>query len=332
MKVWVKATNATGGILGRQVKLIAEDTKSDPTANLTATKKLISQDKVVALFPGGSQTAGLKAVVEAAKVPLIGGQNTDTAFSSQYHFPAGTSTSQQIAALVKVGKKYNSVAKGGEFYCAESPSCAASVDYLKATGEKLGAPVVYAASITATQPDFTAVCLAALNAGVNYIFVAHAAAIANRVITACTQNNFFPTYVAPAFDKSYLENPSISGKVNLIGIFQDALFSGPAAFKFRAAVAKYDPGLANSPSFGQFAYQAWLSGELMKKAIIAAKPKGNTITRADILRGLYALKDETLGLQTPPLNYKKGQPADIKCFFTGKVSSGTVTQQGGAQC
>ena len=42
--------NAAGGVLGRPLLLITEDTQSKPGESATAAKKLISRDKVVALL------------------------------------------------------------------------------------------------------------------------------------------------------------------------------------------------------------------------------------------------------------------------------------------
>ena len=42
--------NAKGGILGRPLKIVVEDDKSDPKEAVTAVNKLLSQDKAIALI------------------------------------------------------------------------------------------------------------------------------------------------------------------------------------------------------------------------------------------------------------------------------------------
>jgi len=65
--------NKAGGINGRTVEIIIEDSKSDETQAVVAAKKLIEKEKVVAII--GPSTTGesmaLVPIVTAAKVPMI---------------------------------------------------------------------------------------------------------------------------------------------------------------------------------------------------------------------------------------------------------------------
>jgi len=65
--------NKEGGIKGVPVQIIIEDSKSDPSQAVLATKKLIENDKVVAII--GSSTSGesmaMAPICEAAKIPMI---------------------------------------------------------------------------------------------------------------------------------------------------------------------------------------------------------------------------------------------------------------------
>src|SRR5665648_19707 len=54
--------NDAGGVLGRPVDIIIEDDKSNPTEAVTATQKLIQQDKVVALI--GCTTSGATLAIK----------------------------------------------------------------------------------------------------------------------------------------------------------------------------------------------------------------------------------------------------------------------------
>jgi len=65
--------NAEGGINGTPVEIVVEDSKSDESQAVLATKKLIEKDNVVAII--GSSTTGeslaMIPVCEAAKTPMI---------------------------------------------------------------------------------------------------------------------------------------------------------------------------------------------------------------------------------------------------------------------
>ena len=71
--------NASGGVLGRPLLLITEDTQSKPGESATAVKKLISRDKVIALLGEVASSRSLEAapVAQAAKVPMISPASTN---------------------------------------------------------------------------------------------------------------------------------------------------------------------------------------------------------------------------------------------------------------
>lgn len=73
VKMLIEEVNANGGILGKQVEGIYYDTKGDAAEAVNATKRLASQDKVVAIIgPNASgQAIAISSVLEEYKVPDI---------------------------------------------------------------------------------------------------------------------------------------------------------------------------------------------------------------------------------------------------------------------
>lgn len=73
VKMLIEEVNANGGILGKQVEGIYYDTKGDAAEAVNATKRLVSQDKVVAIIgPNASgQAISIASVLEEYKVPDI---------------------------------------------------------------------------------------------------------------------------------------------------------------------------------------------------------------------------------------------------------------------
>jgi branched-chain amino acid transport system substrate-binding protein len=73
IKMLIEEVNAKGGILGKQVQGIYYDTKGDAAEAVNATKRLITQDGVVAILgPNASgQAISISAVLEQYKVPDI---------------------------------------------------------------------------------------------------------------------------------------------------------------------------------------------------------------------------------------------------------------------
>jgi branched-chain amino acid transport system substrate-binding protein len=72
-KLYFDAVNARGGINGQKIELVSLDDKFDPKLTLENAKKLIDQG-VVSLFlnRGTPHTQGLMALLNEAKVPLVG--------------------------------------------------------------------------------------------------------------------------------------------------------------------------------------------------------------------------------------------------------------------
>lgn len=69
----VEQINAAGGVLGRPLKIFAADDKCNPTESVSATRKVITRDKVVATIGHVCSSATLAAmpVNEQEKIPLV---------------------------------------------------------------------------------------------------------------------------------------------------------------------------------------------------------------------------------------------------------------------
>jgi branched-chain amino acid transport system substrate-binding protein len=65
--------NSAGGVLGSKINLITEDDQSKPGQSSTAARKLIAQDKVVAILGDATSSATLEAapIAQAAKIPML---------------------------------------------------------------------------------------------------------------------------------------------------------------------------------------------------------------------------------------------------------------------
>jgi branched-chain amino acid transport system substrate-binding protein len=65
--------NAQGGILGQTIELVTEDDQSKPGQSATAVRKLITQDKVVAILGDATSSATLESapIAQANKIPMI---------------------------------------------------------------------------------------------------------------------------------------------------------------------------------------------------------------------------------------------------------------------
>ena len=73
LKLYVEKINASGGVLGKNIELIAYDTGANPKQATTFVKRLINQDKVVAVIGGSAsgETMAILPFIEKAQIPLV---------------------------------------------------------------------------------------------------------------------------------------------------------------------------------------------------------------------------------------------------------------------
>jgi branched-chain amino acid transport system substrate-binding protein len=94
--------------------------------------------------------------------------------------------------------------------------------------------------------------------------------------------------------------------------------SNPAVATFRDAYKTYAPDDPLTPN----ASQGWASAIVFQHAAehVSAHP-----TSAQILAGLWAMKDQTFGGLTPPLTFAQNKPApDARCSFAMQVRGGKI--------
>ena len=88
-RLWEKQVNSRGGLLGRDVKIIIYDDKSDPQTAKSLYEQLILKDKVDLLFgPYSSEiTEAILPLTEKYGYPVIAsGASSDNLFQKGYRF------------------------------------------------------------------------------------------------------------------------------------------------------------------------------------------------------------------------------------------------------
>jgi len=323
VEAWAKNVNATGGVNGHPVKLVTVDDGQNPAKALAGAKKLIEQDKVVAIVGQMSlQTAAWEKYASQKGVPVIGGQSVEAAFLTNPGFFASGSTLPllmfgELAQVKAAGKKHL-----GLFYCAETPICAQLEPILKGLGKPLGIEVS-AQKVSTTAPNYTAPCLSFKQKGVDSLLIAMISTVVPRVVDACAQQGFRPVSIAgnTTTERSWADDDNLDGSL-LAGtnaVYTDE--SVPGVKEFNEVVRKYLPDLPDSPQFSAPLLMPWAGAKLFQAAAEQAK-LAPTSTPADLMKGLYALKDETLDGVAPPLNFVKGKPGFPTCFFSAKLEGG----------
>jgi branched-chain amino acid transport system substrate-binding protein len=323
LQAWVDSVNASGGIKGRQIKLIVEDDQGDATKSQADIRQLVQVDHVLAIVSpeAGGTESGWASYVEQQHIAVVGGESdTPVWFTNPSFFPSGatvlTSLEMQAYAVKAAGKT-----SFGAVYCAESAACKQTVPALQGYAKTFGLDMSTSAAIAVAAPSYTAQCLAARQAGAQALIIDASYAAGSRFAPACAQQGYSPVYVIPsgAFDSRYLQVSQVNGAY--VPTTNALWFAGTSAVdQFKQAMAKYEPGTSPGPN----PMSGWTGGVLFGAAAanLPAKP-----TSADVFTTLYSLpKNDTLNGLSPPLNFHSGAPASqVTCFFLGQIENGQLT-------
>lgn len=330
---WTKYINNNGGINGHPVKVIVGDDGGDATKSQQQVRKLVEQDKVVAIIDEvASYDASWADYVSGKGVPVLAGVSfTEPMATNPGFFPTGSNLAILTYGMIQDAKKAGKT-KLSILACAEAPLCAGysgQFERISAATDS-GVDVVYSSKISATQPNYTAQCLAAKDAGADSMYVGHGGAIVSRVVDQCVQQGYTPLQIQSGGDvvNDWGKDKNMNGV--LITALHTPLHNTTAqgAKDFHDAVEKYSPDLVDASNYSGEDIAAWTGFQLFAAAAKAGSITP-TSTPADVMKGLYALKDETLGGLTPPLNYTEGQPTAIDCYWSEGLENGEWTQPGG---
>jgi branched-chain amino acid transport system substrate-binding protein len=330
---WADSINASGGINGHPVKMITMDDGNSPATALLDAKKLVEQDHIMAMVGDNSLAdTGFVAYMTAKGVPVVGGIAVETPFlTSPDFFNAGSPVPIQLVGTMTQAKQAGKK-KVGILYCAEVPACKQLVGLAKGAAALAGGIGTYTASISPTSPSYPAPCLAAKGAGVDALFTAENAAVVSRVAAACAQQGYKPVQVneTTTSSKSWLQDPNMNGvlMVSTNAPYTDT--SIPAVKAFIDALNKYATGATSSPQFSYDIIYPWIAGKLFEAAAKAGNLTPSS-TSADIKKGLYALKAETLDGLAPPLTFTSGKPGFATCYFSSTVKNRAFVSLNGSK-
>ncbi|MGQ0844016.1 MAG: ABC transporter substrate-binding protein [Sporichthyaceae bacterium] len=337
MAAWVQDVNARGGIACHPVQLLVVDDGGDPAKAAALVQQLVREKGVQAIV-GVFDPLGFKGVRDAAerlRVPVVGGDGLDVAWNeSPYIFPAGAGILGVVRGAIRQARDAKTT-NFGLLYCVEAAVCTNVAKIIPPESERAGGKITYSAAISLTQPDFTAQCQAAKNAGVEGLGLAMDGASIARVARSCASIGYHPQLVtnglvlsaANAADPAIRKN-SLSSSSPVAPWMANAQDT-PGQREYHAAMAKYAPNA--EPTGNSIA--AWAAGKLLEAAVgnLGADAAARPVTTADIMTGLGKISKETLGGLTPPITFKPGQkfapPMDC-VYFTLLTEKGWTAPRG----
>jgi branched-chain amino acid transport system substrate-binding protein len=321
VQAWAAAINARGGLRGHPVQLFVVDDGGDAARFRSALQELVEQDHVVA-FVGGltgfSISQGAVDYLNQKRVPMIGGDRLSPLwYQSPMMFPQASAgpAAIWIQALL-VAHVAGRGAPVGYLTCEEVQQCKDADAELPGYLSQLGLVLKYHASASLTQPDFTAECLQAEQAGVKYFILGMDANSIRRVAQSCAQQGYHPVYEFPQTAASMASEPALDGSYFASATFPWVSSDTPATAEFLAVIRRYAPNLELSAH----ASSGWVAAKLFEKAAANVGPQP---TSDQILQGLWAEQNDTLDGLTAPLSFVTNQPAPPRyCYFPMQLSGG----------
>lgn len=303
-QVAVAHINATGGLNGHPVNLIAADDGGDPAAGLAIARKMIDENHVIAFLNSlnALNSASVFPFINGRGVPVIGGIGLEPEFYTMPNaFPGAASPKVQslVAVEYAIDQGFKKI---GVLYCAEfNLLCSANAAAVKKDTPKLGGHILFTQQVSLAQPDYTSQCLTAKQAGVDGMLLVLDPNSVLRLVDSCAAQNFHPQFFT--LGVVFADNLTSSANTDqMFGAAADFPFSyqGPETVEFRKA---YQDVVGGPPTTNLEA-STWVGGLILQEAgrQLPADPKPS-----DVIAGLHAIKPNNLGGLAPaPLSYRGG--------------------------
>jgi branched-chain amino acid transport system substrate-binding protein len=317
LQVWVKDVNSRGGANGHEVKLNIYDDGGDPSRHRSQVQQAVEQDGVKAFLANPEAITGACCIayINTKRIPVIGSETGSPWFNTNpMYFPhASSGDDANYGAIAAVAQQMTPKGKRkvAAFTCVEAQACKDAQRVWFESAEKLGLEVVYQRQVSVGQPDFTAECLAAQNAGADIVLMGFDTNTVRRMVSSCSRQSYRPTYgtLTVAVTSAYGDDPNFDGMVASSPVFPWFATGTPATNQYQAAMTRFGSNLAPSASLAI----GWVAGKVFERAAghLAEPP-----TSEAILEGLWSIQNDDIGGLTLPLTYQREKPSPQKaCWF-----------------
>jgi branched-chain amino acid transport system substrate-binding protein len=320
LKAWAVTVNGKGGLQGHPVEIVVRDDGNDPVKSLTAVKELVEKDGVVAISSWTGVETSWADYVEKQHIPVVGGRNYAPVWQENpVLFPVQSTLGTAMTSQPLMAKNAGARAIGS-YYTSDVASAVEAVKAKNEIASSLGLNAKFNAAISSSQPNFIAPCLAAKKAGVDAMMISGLPV--ERITPSCAQQGFKPMWILPGevVTSEVLKTPEL-GDVLAPQMAFPFFIEDSSTKDYRSAMETDYRG-PKDEMFSPLTSSAWMTGLVYRQAFdnIGAK---ESVTSADVLDGLYQVKNFTGGGLVAGLTYTKGQPKrTVDCFWETRVRDG----------
>jgi branched-chain amino acid transport system substrate-binding protein len=317
--------NAQGGVDGRQLKLVVEDSQSSPSFVQTAARALVETKGVFGVVSDSAIFFGAAPYLTKAGVPVTGNQLDGPEWGSSPNMftygPPTYSTYNGVSYNYTAVSKFmqSTGAKKVALVAFGSPSAILNAKQVAAMDTQLGLQNCYLnLSVPLGAVDFTADVLQLKQAGCDSLIaaltesseVALASAIKNAGLNI--KQFYYASYAQATLDSPAAEL-ALDGSYGLGVVAAGHTATAEATQKLYDNIKKYDPSYHGGLlDFG--ASQAWDATDAMIEGLKLAGPNP---TRDSFISNLRNVTDYTIGgLSSTPVdfNYLTGNLPAEQCF------------------
>lgn len=330
VQVWVDDVNRRGGVNGHQVRHIIADDGGDPSRHQALVKQLVEEKGVIAFVGQNAALTGGASVayLNQKRVPVLGSEGGSSWFyGNPMFFPQFTHTPTLVTSTIGAGAQvFAGKKKLGVISCVEVQGCRDYNDLTPEAAKQFGIEVVYRGQVSLGQPDFTAECLAARNAGAEMMILAADANTMTRVARSCAAAGYKPGYMSPhSVTDDVRKDPALDGLVVESPMRPWFLTDTPALAELHNAMAKGAPGEDVTIGYGA----GWVSAKLFERA---ARNLPEPATAEGVLVGLWSIQNDDLAGLTYPLSFAKDTPVAKKaCWWPVQVANGKWADRSGGK-
>jgi branched-chain amino acid transport system substrate-binding protein len=315
LRLYIDRVNASGGVNGKQIKLIIQDDSAQPSKAAANVKKLITQDNVVLLVNATLSTTYAPVIAEAkrAGVPLLfaGGvcpkevyPPADPLLFCTTAFAATYDSRAALDFIKETAKEPVRLA----LVAMAIPLSRAEIDYAEQQAPKAGMTVVDKEVIPPPTPDYTPFATKIKEANANWTFSWAPWVTEVRTLEALRRLGWQGDYLTWAHIEAEGELERLKdGKLYVIGsnaLFQDKL---PIHREISEAVAK----AGSKYPVNQMA-EGWIAGMVIEAALKAA---GWPADAKKIRDALETVKLDTKGLRGGPIEWTKDNHFRIRQYY-----------------
>lgn len=332
-KAVVAQVNASGGINGRQLKLISQDDKYTPQISVTNAQYLINQAKVFGIWGDVGSVTGDAVLPLTVKnhVPFIFPYDLDTDITQPVKpgvfavatpaFDQAKATSDYMATHapfkgLKIGILAQNNADGAQW-----------VSGFKAgqDGSKL-LPTQY---ITNNETTFNAQLLALHQAGARVIYstvgdTAFAAILTEANSLGIASNTYeLGTVGVVTANVAKLAGSEANGAYAAVPNAFSPTGSGAGITALRNALTKYVPSAPPATTINSLSVSAWIGGQLMVKAM---KDAGSCLNINTFNAAMEKITNFSTGGLSSPVSFSATNHLGLHAVGFVKLENGTWTQ------